>query len=49
VCTAFLALSLLEEGYEVSANSEASGTYSRCIAGEANNHPGYPELSPYFD
>ncbi|EEB95293.1 hypothetical protein MPER_05756, partial [Moniliophthora perniciosa FA553] len=27
VCTAFLALSLLEEGYEVFANSEAYGTY----------------------
>ncbi|ESK84546.1 ycac protein [Moniliophthora roreri MCA 2997] len=37
VCTAFLALSLLEEGYEVFANSEASGTYSRRIADEAND------------
>ncbi|KAK7040309.1 hypothetical protein VNI00_009777 [Paramarasmius palmivorus] len=37
VCTAFLALSLIEEGYEVFANSEASGTYSRRIADEAND------------
>ncbi|KAK7049953.1 hypothetical protein VNI00_005384 [Paramarasmius palmivorus] len=36
VCTAFLALSLIEEGYEVFANSEASGTYSKRIADEAN-------------
>ncbi|ESK93346.1 isochorismatase family [Moniliophthora roreri MCA 2997] len=36
VCTAFLALSLIEEGYEVFANSEASGTYSRRVADEAN-------------
>ncbi|KAL0571767.1 hypothetical protein V5O48_010196 [Marasmius crinis-equi] len=37
VCTAFLALSLIEEGYTVFANSEASGTYSKRIADEAND------------
>ncbi|KAL0577668.1 hypothetical protein V5O48_004316 [Marasmius crinis-equi] len=37
VCTAFLALSLVEEGYTVWANSEASGTYSRRIADESND------------
>ncbi|PPR03074.1 hypothetical protein CVT24_012387 [Panaeolus cyanescens] len=37
VCTTFLALSLIEEGYQVFANSEASGTYSKRIADEAND------------
>ncbi|KAK7030241.1 hypothetical protein VNI00_014258 [Paramarasmius palmivorus] len=37
VCTAFLALSLLEEGYEVFANMEASGTTSKRIADAAND------------
>ncbi|KAJ3754257.1 Isochorismatase-like protein [Lentinula raphanica] len=36
VCTTFLALSLLEEGYTVFANHEASGAASRRIADEAN-------------
>ncbi|KAG7090231.1 hypothetical protein E1B28_011831 [Marasmius oreades] len=37
VCTAFLSLSLAEEGYTVFANMEASGTYSRRVADETNN------------
>ncbi|EEB90999.1 hypothetical protein MPER_10718 [Moniliophthora perniciosa FA553] len=37
VCTAFLALSLIEEGYEVFANSEASGTYSKRVGDAAND------------
>ncbi|KAG7098126.1 hypothetical protein E1B28_000098 [Marasmius oreades] len=37
VCTTFLALSLIQDGYEVFANSEASGTSTRRIADEAND------------
>jgi len=37
VCTAFLALSLKAEGYEVFANSDASGTFDQRIADEAND------------
>lgn len=37
VCTAFLALSLVKEGYIVYANADASGAYSRRIADDANN------------
>ncbi|THU81054.1 Isochorismatase hydrolase [Dendrothele bispora CBS 962.96] len=37
VCTTFLALSLIEEGYSVWANAEASGAASRRIADEAND------------
>lgn len=37
VCTAFLALSLIEEGYEVFANTEASGTMDKRIADDAND------------
>uniref|UniRef100_A0A0W0GB72 Uncharacterized protein n=1 Tax=Moniliophthora roreri TaxID=221103 RepID=A0A0W0GB72_MONRR len=37
VCTAFLALSLLEKGYKVFANFEAYGTYSRRNTDEAND------------
>lgn len=36
VCTAFLALSLRQAGYEVWANTDASGTFSTRIADEAN-------------
>ena len=36
VCTTFLALSLRQEGYQVFANTDASGTFSRRIADEAN-------------
>ncbi|PYH96065.1 isochorismatase family hydrolase [Aspergillus ellipticus CBS 707.79] len=36
VCTAFLALSLVDEGYEVFANTEASGTFDRRLAEDAN-------------
>ncbi|KAF5375748.1 hypothetical protein D9757_008994 [Collybiopsis confluens] len=36
VCTTFLALSLIEEGYTVFANAEASGAASRRIADDAN-------------
>ncbi|KAK2751403.1 hypothetical protein FQN55_000676 [Onygenales sp. PD_40] len=36
VCTAFLALSLIEAGYEVWANTEASGTFNEKIAADAN-------------
>ncbi|ESK81610.1 isochorismatase family [Moniliophthora roreri MCA 2997] len=38
VCAAFLTLLLLEEGYKVFANFEASGTYSRHNTNEANDH-----------
>lgn len=34
--TAFLALSLIDEGYEVFANTDASGTFSERLADEAN-------------
>ncbi|KAF9069187.1 Isochorismatase-like protein [Rhodocollybia butyracea] len=37
VCTCFLALSLIQEGYTVFANAEASGASSRRIADEAND------------
>ena len=37
VCTAFLALSLIEEGYEVYANTEASGAVDQRIADDAND------------
>ncbi|KAF8904147.1 Isochorismatase-like protein [Gymnopilus junonius] len=37
VCTAFLALSLIEEGYTVFANAEASGAVSQRIADDAND------------
>ncbi|CUS07993.1 unnamed protein product [Tuber aestivum] len=37
VCTAFLALSLRAEGYEVFANSDASGTFDQRLADEAND------------
>ncbi|KAJ5126644.1 hypothetical protein N7448_007423 [Penicillium atrosanguineum] len=36
VCTAFLALSLIDEGYEVFANTDASGTFNKRLADEAN-------------
>ncbi|PLB45839.1 isochorismatase family hydrolase [Aspergillus steynii IBT 23096] len=36
VCTAFLALSLVDEGYEVFANTEASGTFDVKLAEDAN-------------
>jgi len=36
VCTSFLALSLREEGYEVFANTDASGTFSDKLAADAN-------------
>ncbi|KAL8789458.1 MAG: hypothetical protein Q9195_006824 [Heterodermia aff. obscurata] len=36
VCTEFLALSLRSEGYTVFANTEASGTFSRRLADDAN-------------
>ncbi|TFK35412.1 Isochorismatase hydrolase [Crucibulum laeve] len=36
VCTTFLALSLVQEGYTVFANAEASGATSRRIADDAN-------------
>lgn len=36
VCTAFLALSLREAGYEVWANTDASGTFTDKIAADAN-------------
>ncbi|KAL4905785.1 hypothetical protein BDW74DRAFT_177483 [Aspergillus multicolor] len=36
VCTAFLALSLADEGYEVYANTEASGTADIRLAEDAN-------------
>lgn len=37
VCTAFLALSLRDEGYSVFANSDASGTFDAKTAGDAND------------
>ena len=36
MCTTFLALSLVQEGYTVFANTEASGTKSVGIANDAN-------------
>ncbi|KKK16355.1 hypothetical protein P175DRAFT_0540737 [Aspergillus ochraceoroseus IBT 24754] len=36
VCTTFLALSLVDEGYEVYANTEASGTFDARLAEDAN-------------
>ncbi|CAI7611577.1 unnamed protein product [Penicillium manginii] len=36
VCTAFLALSLIDEGYEVYANTDASGTFDTRLAEDAN-------------
>ncbi|KAE8352199.1 Isochorismatase-like protein [Aspergillus coremiiformis] len=36
VCTAFLALSLIDEGYEVYANTEASGTFDTRLTEDAN-------------
>lgn len=36
VCTEYLALSLRQEGYTVFANTEASGTFSRRLADDAN-------------
>ena len=37
VCTAFLALSLIEEGYTVYANADASGALSERISSDAND------------
>ncbi|KIK58667.1 hypothetical protein GYMLUDRAFT_694641 [Collybiopsis luxurians FD-317 M1] len=37
VCTTFLALSLIQEGYTVFANAEASGAASQRIADDAND------------
>jgi len=37
VCTSFLALSLASEGYQVFANSEASGTFDAKTASDAND------------
>jgi len=37
VCTTFLALSLIEEGYTVYANAEASGALSERISSDAND------------
>ncbi len=37
VCTTFLALSLVEAGYSVFANSDASGTFDVKTASEAND------------
>lgn len=36
VCTSFLALSLRAEGYEVFANTDASGTFNDKLAADAN-------------
>ncbi|KAL4863575.1 hypothetical protein BDV12DRAFT_177326 [Aspergillus spectabilis] len=36
VCTTFLALSLVDEGYEVYANTESSGTFDIRLAEDAN-------------
>ncbi|PGH11053.1 hypothetical protein AJ79_05095 [Helicocarpus griseus UAMH5409] len=36
VCTAFLSLSLVDEGYQVFANAEASGTFNDKTAEDAN-------------
>lgn len=38
VCTAFLALSLRDAGYSVWANSDASGTFDKKTAQDANDH-----------
>ena len=37
MCTTFLALSLVEAGYTVFANSDASGTFDVKTASEAND------------
>ena len=37
MCTTFLALSLVEAGYAVFANSDASGTFDVKTASEAND------------
>lgn len=37
VCTTFLALSLVQEGYSVFANAEASGTFNQQTANDAND------------
>ncbi|KAJ7504509.1 Isochorismatase hydrolase [Mycena galericulata] len=37
VCTTFLALSLVQEGYTVFANADASGTFSAQVAATAND------------
>ena len=37
VCTSFLALSLVEAGYSVFANSDASGTFDARTAADAND------------
>ena len=37
MCTTFLALSLIQEGYSVWANADASGTFSKRIADDAND------------
>ncbi|KAJ2931701.1 hypothetical protein H1R20_g5520, partial [Candolleomyces eurysporus] len=37
VCTTFLALSLAEEGFEVFANADASGTFNKFTADNAND------------
>ena len=50
VCTAFLALSLVEAGYTVFANSDASGTFDVKTATEANErmrHAGVQVLSMF--
>ncbi|KAK7050483.1 Isochorismatase hydrolase [Favolaschia claudopus] len=36
VCTAFLAMSLVQEGYTVYANADASGTFNAQVAANAN-------------
>ncbi|KAF8216384.1 Isochorismatase hydrolase [Mycena galopus ATCC 62051] len=36
VCTTFLALSLVQEGYTVFANADASGTFNKEVAANAN-------------
>ncbi|KAE8443734.1 hypothetical protein EG329_001414 [Mollisiaceae sp. DMI_Dod_QoI] len=36
VCTSFLALSLIQEGYDVWANTDASGTFDARLAADAN-------------
>ncbi|KAF7370699.1 Isochorismatase hydrolase [Mycena sanguinolenta] len=37
VCTAFLSLSLVQEGYTVFANADASGTFNAQVAANAND------------
>jgi hypothetical protein len=37
VCTTFLALSLVQEGYTVFANADASGTFNAQVAANAND------------